>query len=181
MMSSPSFPTMSSLQDTNIVKALMTSTAARSSGVNVPMMKVVTISDKRKFDAISKDATDLGSDVIRKALQDGEVKAAVDALQNEVESKRARLREMQKEVCASMKPSIANMGIKLMVSAIQEVDNLKRAKNVAAREDGLKDMLAQMKTVIESDGGIEKKMGRIKALLEEYKNVLKPATSYDEE
>lgn len=169
---------MTSLQDTNIIKAVCSATSARKNGITIPVSRISTMSDKRKFDAFMGEAEELGCDDIAKALSVNGVGDAVTALQQEVERKKPRLQEMQKEVCIAMKPFLAKPVMLIMSSAIGKVDAAKRARNAARRVELTKLFFAKIEGVmaeaIEGQKSLSEAMLTIESIVDEHKDLMKP-------
>jgi hypothetical protein len=154
-----------SLQDTNIIKCVISSSAAKRNGILTPIMTATTMSDKRKWEEFISIVNEIGPADSKTVVALPEVREYVKYIQDEVEAKKPRIRQIQDEEAGYMKP-ILNDDLSLMVAAaIKKTNGLKKDAKKAKKDEALALHIEKVKTLMESDATVDIKMLRYAGLM----------------
>lgn len=170
-----------SLQDTNIIKSVMSSTSLRKNGINIPLMHLVAISDKRKWDTLVEESKEYGDETTNAMLSRPDVLEAVKALQDDVVAKKPRIQEGQAVVANLMRDKITPRPIAIAASAAKLVGAYKKSANTAKKQQAMLRHDEDVRALMMSDMDIDQKMMEYQSLKNGLQEMLKTDTSFVEE
>jgi hypothetical protein len=142
---------MTSLQDTNIIKACCSATSLKRNGIYLSTLDIGSFSDKRKWDTLLEEAKTHGCTKAIALLDREDVKKDVATLQDLVSSKKPRLREIQSEVCRDFKGAVNAQGIGIASIASAEISKAKRKANADNAQKAIDEHMSLVKPMLASE------------------------------